>query len=170
MLNLIDDHYEVWVNTTGFSLTRKKAKKMKDWVYSGVLVSIHHWDKKRHDEFVGKDGAFDIAVSALKLFREEGISTAINCTGTQELIKEGGFDKIMDIAKQAGCSMVQLIHEKPAGAWLSRKGSLNKAYLKKLYDYHIIYNNDKRYEDYPALSSQVFEESENNFGCTAGGD
>jgi MoaA/NifB/PqqE/SkfB family radical SAM enzyme len=169
ILKSIDDRSEIWVNSTGYSLNKVKAEKMKELGVFGVMISIHHWDKDQHDTFVGRKGAFDTAISALELFKEVGISTAINCTGSQDLIRESGFEKIMDIAKKTGCSMVQLIHEKPAGAWLKRKGSLNKKYLRKLYNYHIMYNKYKMFKDYPSVSSQVFEESEKNFGCTAGG-
>ncbi|MCK5283418.1 MAG: radical SAM protein [Nanoarchaeota archaeon] len=169
MLKSIDGRSEVWVNTTGFSLTEEKAKKMKEAEVFGIMASLHHWDRKKHDDFVGEKGAYDIALNALKIFSKAGISTAINCTGTQELIQEDGFENIMEIAKNNKVAIVQLIHEKPAGAWISKKDTLNKEYVKKLYDIHLKYNTSSKYKDYPAVSSQVFESSENNFGCTAGG-
>jgi MoaA/NifB/PqqE/SkfB family radical SAM enzyme len=164
MLDSIDDRSEVWVNTTGFSLTEEKATRMKKAGIFGVMVSLHHWQKEKHDNFVGKKGAYDTALNALKIFNKLGISTAINCTATQEMIDKGGFDKIMQIAKENNIAIVQLIHEKPAGAWISKKDTLNEEYVKKLYDIHIKYNSLK---GYPAVSSQVFESTENNFGCTA---
>lgn len=169
VMKVIDDRSEVWVNTTGFSLNEEKAKKMKEVGIFGVMISLHHWDKKKHDEFIGRKGGFDEAISALRLFKKVGISTAINCVGTQELVRKDGFDKIMKIAKDNGCSIVQLIHEKPAGAWIGKDDTMNKDYLKKLYNYHLIYNLDKKYRDYPLVSSQVYESAKNNFGCTAGG-
>ena len=169
VMKVINNKAEVWVNTTGFNLTEEKARKMKEAGVFGVMISLHNWNKEKHDEFTGGLGSFDNAIFALKLFKKVGISTVINCVGTQELLKDDGFDKIMQIAKETGCSMVQLIHEKPAGAWIGKKGVLQKDYLKKLYNYHLTYNLDKRYKDYPAVSSQVYEEAKNNFGCTSGG-
>jgi MoaA/NifB/PqqE/SkfB family radical SAM enzyme len=32
-----------------------------------------------------------------------------------------------------------------------------------------MYNNDKKYKDYPSISAQVIEEDNEHFGCTAGG-
>lgn len=166
MLKSINCNQEVWVNTTGFSLTEEKAKRMKEAGIFGVMISLHHWDSKKHDGFVGKNGAYDIALKALKMFNEIGIPTAINCTATQEMINQNGFDKIMQIAKNNNVAIVQLIHEKPAGAWMPKKDTLNKGYVQKLYDIHLKYSSLK---GYPAVSSQVFESAENNFGCTAGG-
>lgn len=170
VLKIIENKAEVWVNTNGFMLTKEKARIMMGLGVFGVMVSLHHWDKNKHDVFVGKNGSFEEAINALKIFKEVGISTAINCVGTQELLKDNGFDKIMEIAKEEGCSIVQLIHEKPAGAWVGKKDTtLDKNYLKKLYNYHLIYNMDKKFKDYPLVSSQVYESTKNNFGCTAGG-
>jgi len=170
LLAVIDkDRSEIWVNTNGSSLTREKAKKMKDLGVFGIMVSLHHWQKEKHDEFVGVKGAHSAAISALKLFNEIGLSTAINCTGTQKLIKDGGFEKIMQIAKDTNCALVQLIHEKPAGGWLKRKGTLKKEYIEKLCKYHLIYSLDSKYKSYPAISSQAYESLKENFGCTAGG-
>ncbi len=169
LMENIDNRSEVWVNTTGFSVTEEKARKMKEVGVFGVMVSLHHWDKNKHDKFVGVNGAFDRAISALRIFKKSGLSTAINCTGTQELINTGGFNKIIKIAKNNGCAIVQLIHEKPAGAWLDKDDTLNNIYLKRLYNSHIIYNKSRKYKKYPAVSSQVFESAKNNFGCTAGG-
>jgi len=169
VMKVIDNKAEVWVNTTGFNLTEEKAGEMKKVGVFGVMVSIHHWDKKKHDEFTGRTGSFDDAIRALEVFKKVGVSTAINCVGTRELLKDDGFDKIMQIAKETGCSIVQLIHGKPAGAWIGKNDTMEKGYLKKLYNYHLIYNLKKKYKNYPVVSSQVWESTENNFGCTAGG-
>jgi len=170
ILKIIKDKAEVWVNTNGFMLTEEKARIMKELGVFGVMVSLHHWNKNKQDEFVGKKGSFDEAIYALRLFKKIGISTAINCVGTPELLRDKGFDKIMEIAKKERCSIVQLIHEKPAGAWVGKKDTtLDKDYLKKLYNYHLIYNTNKKFKDYPLVSSQVWESTKNNFGCTAGG-
>jgi len=160
---------EIWINTNGSSLTKEKAKKMKELGVFGVMVSLHHWQREKHDKFVGVKGAYDIAVSALNLLNQVGLSTAINCTGTQKLVESGGVEKIMQIAKNTNCALVQLIHEKPAGAWLKREGTLKKEYINKLCKYHLVYSLDKKYKDYPAISSQAYESLKENFGCTAGG-
>lgn len=160
---------EVWVNTNGSFATKERAEQMKDAGVFGVMVSLHHWDRDKYDEFAGAKGSYDGAISALRLYRKAGLSTAINCTGIQELVREGGVDKIMKIAKDVGCAYVQLIHEKPAGAWLGKENTLKKEYVKKLCDYHLIYSLDGEYKDYPAISSQAFESQPGNLGCTAGG-
>ncbi len=160
---------EIWINTNGSIMTRNRALKMNDLGVFGVMVSLHHWDKEVYDKFTGIKGSYDNAILALEIARKAGLSTAINCTGTQDLIFSGGFEKIMQIAKDIGCAYVQLIHEKPAGAWLERKGVTEWHYVKKLCDYHLAYSRAGKFAKYPAISSQAFESRPENFGCTAGG-
>ncbi|MGA1872951.1 MAG: radical SAM protein [Thermoplasmatota archaeon] len=168
MLSVLGDTEEVWVNTTGFSLTEEKAVKMREAGVFGVMVSIHHPDPAKHDAFVGHEGAFDIAVGALRTFKKAGISTMINCTGTQALVDGDGFDRIMEIAKDAGCAMVQLIHEKPAGAWMEKDDTMGAEYLRRLQELHRKYNSNRVKRAYPPISSQAFESRLDEFGCTAG--
>lgn len=165
----IDDRAEIWVNTNGFGLTEEKARKLKNVGVFGVMISLHHWDKDKFDEFVQKKGAFDIALSALKTFEKVGIATVINCCASKELINEDGFKKIMELAKEYRCSLVQLIHGKSAGGWVGRQDPLGNKEIKKLYNYHLLYNNNNKYRNYPSVSSQIYESSKENFGCTAGG-
>jgi len=169
LVGSLDERAEVWVNTNGFGLTDEKAKKMKEAGVFGVMISVHHWDRSKFDEFVGTEGAFDSAVSALGVFRKAGISTAINCCPTKKTIDEGGIEKIMKLAKDYGCSYVQLIHGKPTGGWLGREELLSNENLEKMARSHPLFNRRFRYKSYPAMSSQVFESIRENFGCTAGG-
>ncbi len=162
LLDTIDDRREVWINSTGYSLTLEKARELKDRGVFGMMISLHHPDKAKHDLFVGKKGAFDIAISSLKVLKQAGLAGAVNCTGTKEMIAT--FDKLMDLASDS--DMVQLIHEKPSGAWIAKDDTLRKDYVDRLKQLHVIYNKKK---GYPALSSQAFESSPENFGCTAGG-
>lgn len=164
-----NDNSEIWINTNGAFLTEKKAKLMKKLGVFGLMISLHHWKKEGHDNFTGVKGAYDRAINALRISNKIGLSTAINCTGGKRLIKEKGFFKIMEIAKNNNCALVQLIHEKPAGAWLNRKNTLEKKYVDELYKYHLLYSRSKKYVNYPAISSQAYEAAANNFGCTAGG-
>ncbi len=169
LVGSLDERAEVWVNTNGFGLTYKKAKKMKEAGVFGVMISVHHWDRIKFDRFVGKEGAFDAAILALEVFREAGIATAINCCPTKETIEDGGIEKIMKLAKDYGCSYVQLIHGKPAGGWLGREDPLKDETIKKMARSHTLFNKHFKYRNYPAMSSQVFESLKENFGCTAGG-
>jgi len=166
----IDARSEVWINTTGHSLTPEKARQLKESGLFGAMVSIHHWLPEKHNEFVSFKGAFDIAVNAIKIFQSVGVNTVINCVASSEMINDNGIGKIMDLAKKLNCSFVQIIHEKPSGGWINRGNTvMEEDLLDDLCKMHLDFNTEGEFKDYPSLSMQVFESSVMAFGCTAGG-
>jgi len=170
LLNSLDNRSEIWINTTGYSLTYEKALTLKEANVLGMMISIHHWDSEKHDSFVGKKGAFDIACNSIKMFQKAGLSTVINCCPSLEMINDSGIEKMLDLARSLNCGFIQIIHEKPAGGWVHRGNSLmDKDLLNSLCDKTVAYNTKKGYESYPSILMQVFESSPDAFGCTAGG-
>jgi len=135
----------------------------------GMMVSIHSPDAEIHDRFTGIPGSFQRAYDALKTCRGKGITAAFNTVLSEEEVKSGGIARIMELARDIDCDYVQLIHPKPAGTWLGRRDgmqtseSIKEAVCRK----HMEYNSSKK-QYYPSLAAQVFEESGNIFGCTAG--
>ncbi len=170
LLTAFDEKREIWVNTTGHTLTREKAQKMKDAGVYGVMISLHTADKDEYEKFTGFPGSFEIARTAAEIFVEEGMSVVINHCPSEGVLDTGGIDKIMEIANEWNCSFVQVIHPKSAGAWLGKEDKIagtNKIGI--LEDIHIKYNSPNEFKDWTSASVQVFEESEEHFGCTAGG-
>jgi MoaA/NifB/PqqE/SkfB family radical SAM enzyme len=99
------------------------------------------------------------------------VITAVNCCPSSDMVISGGFKRLMELAKDLGCSYVQAIHGKSAGGWLGKTDAFNESeeLISRLCGFHLTYNSGGRFHDFPSLSAQVFEESEEIFGCTAGG-
>lgn len=170
LMQNIDERSEIWINTTGHTLTPEKAQQLRQAGLFGAMISIHHWLPEKHNEYVAYKGAFEIAVNAIRIFQSVGVNTAINCVPSLEMLNDNGLDKIMGLAKGLNCSFVQIIHEKPSGGWLARGNTLmEKDILGNLCKAHIEFNTKEFFRDYPSLSMQVFEASNAAFGCTAGG-
>ncbi|MBF0410011.1 MAG: radical SAM protein [Candidatus Riflebacteria bacterium] len=171
LLESFDGKRELWVNTTGHLLTPEKAKKLKQAGVFGVMISLHTPDEKDYNEFTGMQDAFQIARNAAKMFNDVGITVVLNSCPSDELFENNGVERIMEIANSWDCSFVQVIHGKSAGAWLGKDDEMIRAHekIKRLCDLHVQYNSPGKYADYTAASVQVFEESPNHFGCTAGG-
>lgn len=169
LLKNIDHRTEKWVNTTGHSLSRRTAELMKEAGVFGVMISLHSPDPSEYEEFTGIPGSFQVALDAMRMFRETGITTAINCCMSPERLEGGALDRIMDIARNEGCSFIQVIHEKSAGAWIEKASDIQENFMTRLREYHVNYNTNPALASYPSLSVQVFEESRELFGCTAGG-
>ena len=98
-----------------------------------------------------------------------GIATACNTVLSEEGIRQGHLDELMNLAHDLDCDYVQLIHPKPAGTWLGHKQGMqtDRALIEKVRCEHVRYNSPAT-KSYPSLAAQVFEESEEVLGCTAG--
>ncbi|MBF0545612.1 MAG: radical SAM protein [Candidatus Riflebacteria bacterium] len=171
LISAFDERREIWVNTTGHGLTPEMARRMKEGGVFGVMISLHTPDPKDYDAFTGFPNSFEIAKTAARIFNEVGITVALNSCPTSELFENNGVERIMQIANDWGCSFIQIIHGKSAGAWLGKQDEMISARekIKKLRRLHLQYNSSGKFESYPSASVQVFEESPHHFGCTAGG-
>ncbi len=169
LLGSLDARSEIWVNTTGAGLTEEALGQLKDAGLFGLMVSIHSPDAATHDALTGVPGSFEVACDALRLCHRMGLVAAANSVLSENEVRRGDLARLMDLTRDLGCDFVQLIHPKPAGAWLARTESMQQdaALVEDLRSEHLRYNGDA-VEGYPALAAQVFEESPGMLGCTAG--
>jgi MoaA/NifB/PqqE/SkfB family radical SAM enzyme len=171
LLSAFDQRTEIWVNTTGHQLTRDKAKRLRELGVFGVYVSIHSADAATYDVFTGMPGSLARACDAIRLFHEVGIATAINYCASPTDVEDGGVERIFDLGRELAVAFVQVIHGKPAGAWLQNSDEMIHAptQIEKLRQLHRKYNTERTCRDHPCAAVQVFEEQAGVFGCTAGG-
>lgn len=171
LLSAFDGKREIWVNTTGYLLTPEKARQMKNAGVFGVMISLHAPDPESYEQFTGIANSFQIARDAARMFNEAGITVVLNSCPTPELVENGGLDQILRIAQEWRCSFVQVIHGKSAGAWLGKQDEMIRAREKidRLRQFHLLHNSPNQFADATSASVQVYEESPNHFGCTAGG-
>lgn len=163
----IDGRSEIWVNSTGYGMTKDKLEQLN---VTAVMFSLHSPDPAEFNKFMGHDEAWEHMENGIKLCHELGIPIAFNTCLMKESFYDGTLERIMDIAKEKGASIIQIIKPKPAGAWLSDDAGFfseqDMEIAKKKVNQ---YNLDKKYSAYPAVSAQIIEEDPMVFGCTAGG-
>src|SRR3989339_697197 len=171
LLSVFDERAEVWVNTTGYSLTEEKAQQMKAANVYGVMISLHTPHPQEYESFTQMEGSFDIATKAIKMFQKYGIVTAINFCPSAKQIRNGDVEKLFKITSELKVSLVQVIHAKPSGAWLYEKDEIfdSEELMQKLREYHHRFNEGPEASNYPSIIFQVMEEDKDHFGCTAGG-
>ena len=161
---------EVWVNSTGTGATEEKIAAMANAKVTGIMSSIHSINPAEHDEFTGVVGSWDRAMRFLADCKARGILIGFNTVLSDEQILAGEIDRIMDLARAHECDYIQLIHPKSCGRWLDEQ--FDRAnHLKAV---EIACNAQRRYNSQqekraPILVAQVFEESPEALGCTAGG-
>lgn len=161
---------EVWVNSTGIGATPEKIARMRELEVTGVMSSVHAVDPAAHDAFTGVPGSFDTALRFLADCRAAGMLTGFNTVLTDEQILAGGIAEIMRLAEANSCDYIQLIHPKACGRWGGRDfdTARHAEAVRVACREQMRYNSAKRHHA-PILTAQVFEESPEMLGCTAGG-
>ena len=161
---------EVWVNSTGHSATPEKIARLKELEVTGIMSSIHSVSPGKHDAFTGVKGSFDTALEFLSQCRKAGMLTGFNTVLSDQEIMDGEIDNIMALAQEHQCDYIQLIHPKICGRWGKEKfdSSLHEKAVKIACEAQKKYNSSRK-KNAPILTAQVFEESTEMLGCTAGG-
>lgn len=160
---------EVWVNSTGCGAEKEKISRLRELKVTGCMSSIHSVLPREHDRFTGIPGSFETALDFLRQCRSAGMLTGFNTVLSDEEILSGAIDRIMDLAAKEDCDYVQLIHPKACGRWhekafdpiLREKAAAAACAAQKCY-------NSGAKKNAPILTAQVFEESPEMLGCTAG--
>lgn len=166
----IDDRSEIWINSTGNGITRDRLLELKKTSLTVIMFSLHSPDKERINEFMGDQNAWLNMIKAIEICHELKIPVAFNSCLPLEDFKNGNFERLMQLAKDLGGFLIQIIKPKPSGGWLE---SGVEEYTAE--DFNLIkkkvnrYNLSKEYVDFPAISAQIIEEDPDMFGCTAGG-
>lgn len=101
------------MGTSGFSLDRPMAARLRDAGIKAVAVSIDSTDPAVHDSFRGVSGAWEKAVQAIKNCREEGIGVQVNMT----LIRPsaGDVESVVGLGTGLGVNDYQVFFPVPTG-------------------------------------------------------
>ena len=98
----------VWTNliTNGTLLTRDLVQNLKHAGLSSAQVSIEGPDSHVHDAITGQKGAFEAAISGIRVLREAGIPVHTNTTLSKNNIAY--IFEMVDLAKRLGMSRLSM--------------------------------------------------------------
>jgi MoaA/NifB/PqqE/SkfB family radical SAM enzyme len=159
---------DAWIATTAYGLTHEKARKLREAGVSAAIISLDHYDRKKHNEFRRNKSAFDMAINGVRIFRENGILPNICVCATRNLMEEDGLWKYLELAKKLGVGFIQILDATPSGNYIDKDVLLTNKQVDVIKKFHIEVNTDPRYRDYPSISARALLESDNFYGCTAG--
>jgi len=166
----IDDRSSIWINSSGDGITEERLHILKEYPVKAIMFPLTYTDKDIYDKFFKRKGAFNTMIKAIEMCHKNNVPVAINTCPPAANLHNGEFDRVMQMAKDFGATMVQVIKLKEAGAALNSDiVDYSKEDLEILKNKVNEYNNGSRYKDYPSISAQIIEESKEMFGCTAGG-
>jgi MoaA/NifB/PqqE/SkfB family radical SAM enzyme len=161
---------EIWVNSTGDGVTSERLNTLKELGVKGLMFSLHSAAPEKINSFMQSDKAWDNLKNGIELCREAGLEVATNTCILKDDFYNGQFEAILDLAKDLGVSIIQLIKPKPSGGWLGAEmDNFTKEDLDYIEKVVFKYNNHREYKDYPFIAAQIVDEKSDLFGCTAGG-
>jgi MoaA/NifB/PqqE/SkfB family radical SAM enzyme len=113
----VADSCAVKLFTTGSTLTREKARALKEAGLFSVSVSLDHWRPEIHDRNRGLAGAFATALQALQIFKETGgIQVGVSAVVSREMIRRGQVEEFLEFLQGLGIDEAWLCEAKPAVA------------------------------------------------------
>ena len=153
--------------TNGEKLGYERAKELKRRGLFSASVSLDHYRPEIHDKLRGYEGAFDIAVKAIRASNRAGLYTIAGAVPTKEMIKAGEVPTYYKFLKDIGVHEVRILAPIPTGRLVGNKEArwCGTDEEKQMWDYHMKLNKDK---DYPKISEYSYIESEGMLGCMAG--
>lgn len=151
--------------TTGCNLSPSLAADLKRAGLFYVSVSLDHWNEQEHDRIRDYQGAFQIALKAIEIFKNKGFHVSVSTVLTKNSFQEETIEHFLEFLTSLGVHEAWFSEAKPAVAdlWNSQFviGQMERNKLSALQD---------RYNKKGKLTVNYLGhfEGKEHFGCTAG--
>jgi len=154
------------VFTTGHSLSRERAEKLREAGLGCMMIGIEAEEEGEHDAVRGAAGSFAEAMRAIEYSLGAGLYTAISTVGTHEKIARGALGKMAELAERLGVQEFRVLEPIPTGRMQRQTAELPSAEeTAAMAEFHKQWNQCNKG---PVVSSFAYLESEEMFGCGAG--
>ena len=151
--------------TTGCNLSPSLATDLKKAGLFYVSVSLDHWSEPEHDRIRGYQGAFQIALKAIEIFKNQGFHVSVSTVLTKESFREATIEHFLEFLTGLGVHEAWLSEAKPAVADLWNPQSvINEMEREKIAALQDRYNKQGKL----TLNYLGHFEGKEHFGCTAG--
>jgi len=159
---------DFWIITSGLGFNEKHAIKLKESGLTGVMVSLDHSEARKHDEFRGYTGAFQLAIDVVNNANKAGLVTALSFCAVKESVNYDQINKYMELAKSMGVCFVQIQEPRSSGRYIEKNVELGNEEIEILERVYLDYNNSKKYRDYPIINYLGYHQR--RVGCFGAGN
>lgn len=161
-----DDSTYLSLNTTGAGLQPDRARALHLAGVFALGVSLDSLSSDAHDQMRGRQGAFETALRALKVAADGGLYPYVISLATHAFLEESHFMPFIKFVAEAGAREVHLLEPCPIGNLAGRRDVvLAPDEKERILEYQRLFASD---EGLPVLSSFLYLESGQAFGCGAG--
>ena len=163
----IDNRSMPIIFTTGYKLTLDRVKGLKNAGLEIPVISLDHYSAKVHDKCRRKEGIFDDALNAIKLFQDEGFYVAVSFVPDKPLVSDRReIFKVIEFFKDIGINDMRLTSPILSGKLTSKpEERLSGENVGTIFE---IQKKCTRTKGYPGVFAYDFFESEKYYGCGAG--
>ncbi len=151
LLNNAAKSTEFWLVTSGFKLTDKNAKRLKEAGLKGAVISLDHFIPEKQNNFRHFKDAYYWAEEAVKNANNNNLITALSLCTTKEFISEVNLMAYMDLAKKLKVSFVQFLEPKAVGHYANKDVTLTPEQIGILEKFFNKMNFTSSYSDYPII-------------------
>jgi len=145
------ERMEIWVLTSGFNGTERNILELKMAGVTGLVVSVDHYDREKHDAFRRHTGSYDMALQAIQHARKAGMPVAVSVCATKEFCEEDNLDRYLEFMHQLDVSFIQLLEPRAVGGYAGKEVALEETQLQRLTDFYEKVNFSSAYEKYPVV-------------------
>jgi MoaA/NifB/PqqE/SkfB family radical SAM enzyme len=163
-----DKDSEFYVLTSGFNFTAANAKALKNAGLTGVVISLDHFDKEKHNAFRGFNDSYAQAIHAIQHSQQQNLVVALSICVTRTFITWNNLMLYADLAKKLKVVFIQLLEPKAVGHYKDKDVFLNKSHLELLERFYEMMNFDDNYKDYPIIIYHGYHQR--RVGCMSGGN
>lgn len=166
IIKVVDDRSMTLVFSNGYGLTLERAKALKAAGLFGIAISFDSTKNVVHDQKRGYEGAYEIALEAIRNAKAAELYTMGQVVCTKEMLRTKEIHEVAKFLKQEGIHELRIVEPIPCGVLEESKDEvLTDEEKETLIQLHVLFNKNK---EYPKTSVFPYVESEDQYGCGAG--
>ena len=158
---------DFWLYTSGYHLSQQKAKQLKKAGFTGVLISLDHWDPLKHDAFRGKEGSFNWVIKAANNIFENKMVCCLSLCATNEFISEENLYRYAALARKLKVSFIQILEPQAVGHYAGKNVALTTGNQLLLESFYKKMNFDPSFINFPSVIYHGFYSR--RIGCAGAG-
>lgn len=167
VLRTVDERSVTYLFTSGYSLTLKRARALKEAGLFGLAVSVDAMTPETHDGLRGYPGAWEQAMQAIRCSKEAGLYTMVQTVGRADLIGSGEIYELAHHLQRMGVDELRITEPTPAGRLAEHSEELlTDSQRHRLRQIHAQFNRDRKH--YPKTAVFPYIEAPFQYGCGAG--
>ena len=159
---------DFWVLTSGYGLNNAKAKQLQETGFTGVNISLDHWDPATHDAFRGMPNSYNWVEQAAENVQKEGLVLALTLCATKTFTNNENLWKYAELAKKIGAGFVQILEPKAVGHYNGKDVDLTLDQQLIIEKFFLEINGIKKFSDYPIFQYPAHHQRKT--GCFGAGD